>query len=95
MKRAPTGSRNYESLERAGRTLAGVKEWLHCGRQPLAAQLSRQHRREQSSHGQSFWWRGLGREVTASCSAAVSWAVAIPANFPASPSKGAVTQWIR
>lgn len=40
LKREPTGNHNYERLHQAGGTIAGLKEWLHCGRQPVAGQLS-------------------------------------------------------
>lgn len=41
LKREPTGSRHCESLHGAGGILAGLKEWLHCGKQPVATQLGR------------------------------------------------------
>lgn len=92
LKWEPTGSHNYESLYRAGGTLAGLKEWLHCGTQPVATQLgvnSAGWSRAPMGSLSRGWLRK--REVGASCFATVREEPS-QLDFPASPSNWSITK---
>lgn len=57
LERDPSGGHNDEGLRWAGGTVTNHKEWLHCGRQPVAAQLSGRGAGG-SRTWQLFWWPG-------------------------------------
>ena len=87
LKREPTGSHNCESLHGAGGTLAGLKEWLHCGKQPVATRMGRSPVQE----GAGFLWAvllvaGWGRGRSEPPALQQSEKQPSQLDFPASPS---------